>query len=76
MVTIKREINDELCDVWAMMMYERLDEAMEKKEKAEHIEESTRLDGYINGISMSLAIFAALEEGKLIKDYERLLKSK
>lgn len=74
MATIKREINDELCDVWAMMMYERLDEAMEKKEKAEHIEESTRLDGYINGISMSLAIFAALEKGKLIKDYERLLK--
>ena len=75
MATIKREINAELCDVWAMMMHERLDEAIEKKEKSEHIEESTRLDGYINGISMSLAIFAALEEGKLIKDYERLIKS-
>ncbi len=41
MATRKREINAELCDVWAMMMHERLDKAIEKKEKSEHTEESS-----------------------------------
>lgn len=70
----KREVNAELSDVWAMIMYEKLDQATERKEKPEYIAEYSRLDGYINGISMSLSIFTALKEGKLAKDYERLLK--
>jgi hypothetical protein len=70
----KRELNNELYEIWVMLMREKLDRAMERQKKAEHIEEYRRLDGYINGIGMSLSIFAALIEGKLSRDYERLLK--
>ena len=70
----KRELNNELYEFCVMLMREKLERALERKKKAEHIEEYRRLDGYINGIGMSLSIFAALTEGKLSGDYERLLK--
>lgn len=40
----KREVNAELSDVWAMIMYEKLDQATERKEKTEYIAEYSRLD--------------------------------
>ena len=70
----KRELNNELYEIWVMLMREKLDGAMERQKNSGHIEEYRRLDGYINGIGMSLSIFAALIEGKLSRDYERLLK--
>lgn len=70
----KRELNNELYEIWLMLMRKKLDRAMERQKKAEHIEKYRRLDGYINGIGMSLSIFAALIEGKLSRDYDRLLK--
>ena len=70
----KRELNNELYEIWVMLMLEKLDGAMERQKNSVHIEEYRRLDGYINGIGMSLSIFAALTEGKLSGDYERLLK--
>lgn len=35
----KRELNNELYEIWVMLMREKLDRAMERQKKAEHIEE-------------------------------------
>lgn len=66
---MKREINAELLDVWAAMMHEKMDTAMDKKDGTGN-EEMYRLDGYISGIAESLAVFSALENGKLTRSYK------
>ena len=54
------------------MMHEKIDKAMDKKDLAKN-EERRRLDGYISGITESLAVFSALEKGKLSKGYEKIV---
>ncbi len=71
----KRIVNDELCDIWALMMYEKLDQAMEKKENMVHDEGYWWYDGYIDGICRSVTMLSALENGKFVRDYERLIKT-
>lgn len=67
---MKREINAELLDEWATMVHEKMDAAMDRKDSAGS-EERYQLNGYISGIAESLAVFSALENGKLAKGYEK-----
>lgn len=66
---MKREINAELLDVWATMMHEKMDAAMDRKDGAGS-EERYQLEGYISGIAESIAVISALENGKLTRGYK------
>lgn len=72
---MKREITSELVDVWATMMYERIDKIREKQCSTEDIDEYRKLDTYISGIAASLAMLSCLEDGRFARDYERIYSS-
>lgn len=72
---MKREITSELVDVWAIMMYERIDRIREKQCSTEDMHEYRKLDAYISGIAESLAMLACLEDGRFTRDYERIRSS-
>ena len=69
---MKREINAELVDVWATMMYERIDKIREKQCSTDDMDKYRELDAYISGIAESLAMLSCLEDGRFTKDYERI----
>lgn len=69
---MQREINAELLDVWATMMYEMIDKIREKQCSTDDMDEYRKLDAYISGIAKSLAMLLCLEDGRFTKDYERI----
>lgn len=71
---MKREITPELIDVWATMMFEKINKAKEKQ-RYDDMNEYRRLDAYINGIAESMAMLSCLEDGRFTKDYERICSS-
>ena len=72
---MKREINAELVDVWATMMYERIDKIREKQCSTDDMDKYRELDAYISGIAESLAMLSCLEDGRFARDYERICLS-
>lgn len=72
---MKRKITSELVDVWAEMMYERIDKIREKQCSTEDMDEYRKLDAYISGITESLAMLSCLEDGRFTRDYERICSS-
>ena len=69
---MKRDITSELVDVWATMMYERIDKIREKQCSTDDMDKYRELDAYISGIAESLAMLSCLEDGRFTKDYERI----
>lgn len=70
----KRQINEELVDVWAGMMSERIDQARERLAEPGSPTQSADLAGYVDGLTQAMALMSSLEKGGLEKDYERLRK--
>lgn len=83
---MKREINDELANVWATLISEKMDELQKQKNVAKEkmdylygdsldkeIKRYCLLEAKISGLTESLTLFSSLEEGKFQKDYERIV---
>ena len=84
---MKREINEELVNVWATLVSEKMNDLQKQQFLAQgrmqclHGESLNKeMDNYrlleakISGLAESLALFSALEDGKFKKDYERIAK--
>lgn len=84
---MKRTVNDELANVWATIISEKMDDLQKQqnaaKEKMEYLHGDSLdkemnhyrlLEAKISGLAESLALFSALEDGKFKKDYERIAK--
>lgn len=70
----KREINSELLDVFATIMYEKADAANARAEGLSMEDHKYYQEkGYASGIFAALAMLSCLEEGKFQKEYDAAL---
>lgn len=69
----KRPISEELLDIWALMLYEKIDNISKLQENEEIPSvKYQRLDGYKSGYTEAMSLLTTLEQGRFQKDYDRL----
>lgn len=69
-----REINEELLDVWAEMLGEKINNTQEKLMCETDIDEIRRLNAYIHGLTESMALLSCLEHGRFKQKYDEITK--
>lgn len=70
----KREINEELINVWAMMISKKIDDINEKLTYTEDENEFRILITRRNAYADVWALLSSLEAGRFKKDYDRIVK--
>ena len=70
----ERQINEELVDVWAGMMAEKVSRAREKLAGTRGCVQSAGLAGFVDGLTQAMALMSSLEKCRFEKDHERLRK--
>ena len=69
----KRPISEELLDIWALMLYEKIDHINTLQENQEPADiKYQRLDGCKSGYIEAIALLTTLKQGHFQKDYDRL----
>ena len=69
----KRPISEELLYIWALMLYEKMDNISKLQENEEITSiKYQRLEGYKSGYTEAMALLTTLEQGRFQKDYDRL----
>lgn len=84
---MKREINEELVDVWATMISEKMEQLQKQQNEIlsktgfihddkleKELDNYRLLEAKISAYANALALFSSLEDGKFREDYERIVK--
>ena len=69
-----REVNEQLADVWAELISEKMSKITERFEEETDPLKCQKLDGVLEGYADALTIFEMLEKGRLKKDWDRITK--
>lgn len=72
---MRRELSDELIDVWAEMMYKKIDSAIAANAFEEDDRKYCERRGWIDGISCGLSMFYALERGRFEREYNEIVNA-
>lgn len=65
----KREVNEQLADVWAELINEKMSRLSGRLEDENDPMIRQKLDGLLEGYADALTIFDMLEKGRLQKDW-------
>lgn len=72
----KRKVNEQLADVWAELINEKMSRLSDRMENETDSMICQKLDGLLEGYADSLTIFEMLEKGRFKKDWDRLTTQK
>lgn len=70
----KRQINEELADIWSIMIDEHI-EKMRSKNSETSKERQRDVENYIDGMIAAVTMLNCLEKGRFVNDYERIRKT-
>ena len=71
---MKREINEELVEVWGTMLDNKLKSLESRIEKEENSEKARVLSARKDGIIEGLSLFSCLEQGRFQKQYNQIVE--
>lgn len=75
----KRPINEELVDVWAVMLSKEVEELQDKIQYLDLTDEKERLQfgrlsARVNGITHAMTLFTCLEDGRYQQKYDSIVE--